>query len=106
MDENRIGQKQDWTKSFGPKPVGRKGVGQNWAHELLDVSVDRHDADSPLVGQCRECHSRICLDAFLEASQKVRSYNFVTFCLEGGSLVLSSLIKTPEDIINCLPEIV
>ena len=28
MDENRIGQKQDWTKSFGPKPVGRKGVGQ------------------------------------------------------------------------------
>ena len=26
MDENRIGLKQDWTKSFGPKPVGRKGV--------------------------------------------------------------------------------
>ena len=26
MDENRIGQKQDWTKSFGPKPVGRKDV--------------------------------------------------------------------------------
>ena len=24
MDENRIGQKQDWTKSFGPKQVGRK----------------------------------------------------------------------------------
>ena len=23
MDENRIGEKQDWTKSFGPKPVGR-----------------------------------------------------------------------------------
>ena len=28
MDENRIGQKQDWTKSFGPKPVERKGVGR------------------------------------------------------------------------------
>ena len=28
MGENRIGQKQDWTKSFGPKPVGRKGIGR------------------------------------------------------------------------------
>ena len=28
MDENRIGQKQDWTKSFGPKLVGWKGVGR------------------------------------------------------------------------------
>ena len=28
MFENRIEQKQDWTKSFGPKPVGRKGIGQ------------------------------------------------------------------------------
>ena len=27
-DKNRIGQKQDWTKSFGPKPVGQKGVGR------------------------------------------------------------------------------
>ena len=42
MDENRIEQKQDWTKSFGPKPVGRKALDQNpldekvldenWAH--------------------------------------------------------------------------
>ena len=24
LDENRIGRKQDWTKSFGPKQVGRK----------------------------------------------------------------------------------
>ena len=28
MDENRIGRKQDWTKSFGPKQVGRKQVGR------------------------------------------------------------------------------
>ena len=32
MDEKRIGQKEDWTKSFGPKPVGRKEIGENWAH--------------------------------------------------------------------------
>ena len=28
MDGNSIRQKQDWTKSFGPKPVGRKEVGR------------------------------------------------------------------------------
>ena len=28
MDGNRIGRKHDWTKSFGPKPVGRKCVGR------------------------------------------------------------------------------
>ena len=31
MDENRIGQKQDWTKSFGPKQVGREQVGRKLA---------------------------------------------------------------------------
>ena len=28
MDENKIGQKQDWTKSCGSKSIGRKGVGR------------------------------------------------------------------------------
>ena len=28
MDENRIGRKQDWTKSFGPKQVGQKQGGR------------------------------------------------------------------------------
>ena len=28
IHKNWIGQKQDWTKGFGPKPVGRKGAGR------------------------------------------------------------------------------
>ena len=28
LDENRIRRKQDWKKSFEPKPVGRIGVGR------------------------------------------------------------------------------
>ena len=42
MDENKIEQKQDWTKNFGPKPVGRKlgarsrDVNKSWA--LLGVT--------------------------------------------------------------------
>ena len=37
MDEKRIGRKQDWMKSFGPKQVGRKQVGENWAHVLMHM---------------------------------------------------------------------
>ena len=32
MDKNRIGQKQDWTKSFGPNPLDEKVLDENWAH--------------------------------------------------------------------------
>ena len=40
MDEKRIGQKHDWTKSFGPKAVGRKGVGRKvGARYIYDTLV-------------------------------------------------------------------
>ena len=37
VDENRIRQKQDWMKSFGPKPVGRKLGARTLNHKLLEV---------------------------------------------------------------------
>ena len=36
MNEIRIGQKKNWIKSFGPKPVGRK-LGARFTQHLIFV---------------------------------------------------------------------
>ena len=40
LDENRIGRKQDWTKRFGPKQVGRKlGARKKIASNVLRSEI-------------------------------------------------------------------
>ena len=64
MDENRIGQKQDWTKSFGPKPVGRKGVGRKLGARYFTYVICNLMLSSTAIQNTQKKSRMVYLDLF------------------------------------------